>query len=203
VTAVRTPPTSTTVRGACPHDCPDTCAMLVTVEDGVAVKVQGDPEHPYTNGGLCVKVSHYGLHAQIGKSRAHAIGVIALDIGPRLRQERPRARAPATVAIDPYHVVALGNRALDDVCRGYRNELRRGGRPRRRAALHGCALVTAQSARDPQRRAGRHAPWLRRGGEVWRAPTRSKKHSGRSSPPGLTLYDVTNLDRPVHQQGRP
>ena len=34
------------VRGACPHDCPDTCAMLVTVEAGRAIKVQGDPGHP-------------------------------------------------------------------------------------------------------------------------------------------------------------
>src|SRR5260370_40244626 len=47
------------VRAACPHDCPDTCAMLVTVEDGRAVDVRGDPEHPFTRGGLCVKVSNY------------------------------------------------------------------------------------------------------------------------------------------------
>src|SRR5215213_9638870 len=48
-----------TVRGACPHDCPDTCAMHVTVEDGRAVKVGGDPEHPITVGFLCGKVSNY------------------------------------------------------------------------------------------------------------------------------------------------
>jgi anaerobic selenocysteine-containing dehydrogenase len=48
-----------TVRGACPHDCPDTCAMHVTVEDGRAVKVAGDPEHPITVGFLCGKVSNY------------------------------------------------------------------------------------------------------------------------------------------------
>jgi anaerobic selenocysteine-containing dehydrogenase len=47
------------VRAACPHDCPDTCAMLVTVKNGVAVKVQGDPLHPFTDGSLCTKVSHY------------------------------------------------------------------------------------------------------------------------------------------------
>ena len=47
------------VRGACPHDCPDTCAMLVTVEDGRAVRVAGDPEHPFTNGFLCAKVNRY------------------------------------------------------------------------------------------------------------------------------------------------
>ncbi|HWH44065.1 MAG TPA: molybdopterin oxidoreductase family protein [Thermoleophilaceae bacterium] len=47
------------VRAACPHDCPDTCAMLVTVEDGRATKVEGDPEHPVTAGFLCGKVSNY------------------------------------------------------------------------------------------------------------------------------------------------
>jgi anaerobic selenocysteine-containing dehydrogenase len=47
------------IRAACPHDCPDTCAMRVTVTDGVAVKVQGDPDHPTTHGALCTKVSRY------------------------------------------------------------------------------------------------------------------------------------------------
>jgi len=51
------------VRAACPHDCPDTCAMLVTVrrEEGkrVAIKVAGDPSHPTTAGTLCTKVSRY------------------------------------------------------------------------------------------------------------------------------------------------
>lgn len=50
---------STTVRAACPHDCPDTCAIRVTVHDGRAVKVQGDPDHPPTHGALCTKVSRY------------------------------------------------------------------------------------------------------------------------------------------------
>ena len=48
-----------TVRAACPHDCPDTCAMLVTVRDGVATAVRGDPEHPTTAGALCAKVARY------------------------------------------------------------------------------------------------------------------------------------------------
>ena len=47
------------VRVACPHDCPDTCAMLVTVENGVATKIQGDPSMPFTDGTLCTKVAHY------------------------------------------------------------------------------------------------------------------------------------------------
>jgi len=52
-------PDDAVVRGACPHDCPDTCAMLVTVRDGRAVKIAGDPEHPFTNGFLCAKVNRY------------------------------------------------------------------------------------------------------------------------------------------------
>ena len=47
------------VRGACPHDCPDTCALHVTVENGRAIKIEGDPEHPTTNGVLCTKVARY------------------------------------------------------------------------------------------------------------------------------------------------
>jgi anaerobic selenocysteine-containing dehydrogenase len=47
------------VRGACPHDCPDTCSLITNVENGVAVKVQGNPEHRHTDGVLCTKVSRY------------------------------------------------------------------------------------------------------------------------------------------------
>lgn len=49
----------TVVRAACPHDCPDTCAMLVTVEGGRATGLRGDPDHPFTRGALCVKVDDY------------------------------------------------------------------------------------------------------------------------------------------------
>ncbi|HRP26956.1 MAG TPA: molybdopterin oxidoreductase family protein [Burkholderiaceae bacterium] len=58
-TIAAAPEASRIVRGACPHDCPDTCALLVTVEDGRAVKVHGNPEHPTTHGALCTKVSRY------------------------------------------------------------------------------------------------------------------------------------------------
>jgi len=47
------------VRGACPHDCPDTCALLTTVEDGRASAVHGNPAHGPTGGVLCTKVSRY------------------------------------------------------------------------------------------------------------------------------------------------
>jgi anaerobic selenocysteine-containing dehydrogenase len=48
-----------TVQGACPHDCPDTCALRITVEAGRVTRVAGDPDHPPTHGVLCTKVSRY------------------------------------------------------------------------------------------------------------------------------------------------
>jgi len=48
-----------TIRGACPHDCPDTCSFFVTVEDGRAVKIEGAKDHPTTDGFLCTKVNRY------------------------------------------------------------------------------------------------------------------------------------------------
>lgn len=47
------------VQGVCPHDCPDTCALHVGVQDGRIVRVAGDPGHPPTHGALCTKVSRY------------------------------------------------------------------------------------------------------------------------------------------------
>lgn len=47
------------VRCVCPLDCPDTCQMLVTVENGRAVSLKGDPEHPFTRGFLCQKMARY------------------------------------------------------------------------------------------------------------------------------------------------
>lgn len=48
------------IRAVCPHDCPDTCLMLVTVgDDGRATRIAGDPDHPFTQGFLCTKVSKY------------------------------------------------------------------------------------------------------------------------------------------------
>ncbi len=47
------------VHAACPHDCPDACGVLISVEDGRATKIQGDPAHPVTRGFLCAKVAKY------------------------------------------------------------------------------------------------------------------------------------------------
>jgi anaerobic selenocysteine-containing dehydrogenase len=50
---------SLNVIGACPHDCPDTCSLVTTVQDGIATKVHGNPAHPHTDGALCTKVARY------------------------------------------------------------------------------------------------------------------------------------------------
>ncbi|KUO48735.1 MAG: formate dehydrogenase [Desulfitibacter sp. BRH_c19] len=50
---------STVRHSVCPYDCPDTCGLLVEIENGRAVKIQGDPAHPFTRGTLCAKMAHY------------------------------------------------------------------------------------------------------------------------------------------------
>jgi anaerobic selenocysteine-containing dehydrogenase len=47
------------VRSVCPYDCPDTCGLLVEVDQGRAARVSGDPAHPVTRGLLCPKMNHY------------------------------------------------------------------------------------------------------------------------------------------------
>ena len=58
-TAILADSDTRTVRGACPHDCPDTCATITTVERGRATRIAGDPDHPFTSGFLCAKVNRY------------------------------------------------------------------------------------------------------------------------------------------------
>ncbi len=48
-----------TAFGGCPHDCPDTCAMIFDIEAGKVVGVRGNKDHPLTRGGLCVKLKDY------------------------------------------------------------------------------------------------------------------------------------------------
>ena len=108
--------TTSIVRAACPHDCPDTCALLVTVEDGVATEVKGDPDHPTTAGVLCTKVARYAertyhperlLHPmrRVGKKGEGKFERISWDqaldeIGERLgRSPRARRRRSCRTAI--------------------------------------------------------------------------------------------------------
>src|SRR6478752_446247 len=57
---VEAPAPQTEVRTViCPHDCPDTCAMTATIENGVVVKMGARADHPITRGFLCVKTQYY------------------------------------------------------------------------------------------------------------------------------------------------
>ncbi len=51
--------TTTIHRSVCPFDCPDTCGLLIEAENGRALRVCGDPDHPMTGGLLCTKMNHY------------------------------------------------------------------------------------------------------------------------------------------------
>ena len=82
-----------TVHPTCPHDCPDTCAMLVTVHCGVATQVRGDPAHPTTQGVLCSTVSRTPARTYSADRVLH----------PR-RRVGPKG-TPA-IAIDPYRSLA-------------------------------------------------------------------------------------------------
>jgi len=104
----------TIVRAACPHDCPDTCALLVTVKDGVAVKVQGDPDHPFTDGSLCTKVAHYPERTYAADRLRYPLR----RIGPKGKGEFKRigwdealdeiaARLKALMAEDPQTILPL------------------------------------------------------------------------------------------------
>lgn len=69
----------TTHLGACPLDCPDTCTWQLTVENGRAVGIRGDGNHPFTRGVLCGKVNRY-LDAVNGSDR---LTVPMLRVGPK------------------------------------------------------------------------------------------------------------------------
>ncbi len=67
------------IRTVCPHDCPDQCSMIATVADGRLLKVEGDPDHPFTGGWLCGKVNRY-------PERVHAPGRVLTPLrrtGPK------------------------------------------------------------------------------------------------------------------------
>ncbi|HEX9053075.1 MAG TPA: molybdopterin oxidoreductase family protein [Anaeromyxobacter sp.] len=46
-------------RSVCPYDCPDACGLVAEVEDGRVARVRGDPDHPYSRGSLCPKMTGY------------------------------------------------------------------------------------------------------------------------------------------------
>jgi transposase len=129
----------------------------------------------------------------LGKSRSHAIEVISLDMGPGYAKSAREHAPQAIIAIDPYHVVALANRALDDVRRGYWNELRQAGD---KTAARRFKDARWSLLKAPKNLNEKQAVTLRRlkaaGGEVWRAYT-LKEALRAIFAPSLTVQDITIL----------
>jgi transposase len=130
---------------------------------------------------------------EIGKDRSHAIEVVSMDMGPGYAKATREHAPQAIIAIDPFHVVALANRALDDVRREYWNQLRSGGDL---AAARRFKDARWSLLKSPPNLSDKQAVTLRKlkraGGQVWRAYT-LKEALRAIFAPDLTLEDVTAL----------
>lgn len=82
------PPASSTrvIRAACPHDCPDACALLVTVQNGRAIRIEGAPDHPPTRGTLCTKVARYLDRTYSGQRILHPLQRVGRKGGGRFER---------------------------------------------------------------------------------------------------------------------
>ena len=106
------------VHAACPHDCPDACGVLITVENGRATRIQGDPAHPVTRGFLCAKVAKY-------LDRVYSPGRVLYP----LRRIKPKGPAKATGldGQDDAFVRISWDEALDEVVTRFRQVAREFG----------------------------------------------------------------------------
>jgi anaerobic selenocysteine-containing dehydrogenase len=109
------------VHAACPHDCPDACAVLITVDDGRAVKIQGDPAHPVTRGFLCAKVAKYLDRVYSPERVLHPVRRI-VPKGPLPSSARPfQPRATGTTSLDSTVWQRISwDAALDEVVARFR-----------------------------------------------------------------------------------
>ena len=126
-------------------------------------------------------------------ARASKLRAVSMDMtggyAKSVRQHAPQA----TVCIDPYHVVQLANQALDEVRRGYWNELRSLGdqnAAKRFKDARWSLLKKPEKLTDTQ--AATLARLQAAGGEVWRAYTLKEAVRGIFEP-GLNIEDVTVL----------
>jgi len=110
-----------TVHAACPHDCPDACGVLITVEDGRATKIQGDPEHPVTQGFLCAKVAKY-LDRVYSPDRVlyPMRRIAAKGPGEGLRGIAPHGQPVATVSRQAWQRISW-DEALDEIASRFRS----------------------------------------------------------------------------------
>jgi len=101
------------VHAACPHDCPDACGVVITVEDGRATRIRGDPKHPVTRGFLCAKVAKY-------LDRVYSPDRVLYP----MRRVRPKGPvegegAPATQVAQAFERISW-DEALDEIASAFR-----------------------------------------------------------------------------------
>ena len=156
---------------------------------------RAEPEQPEAGAQTAIAPpapDHQRAAPRVGP-RAAKLTAISLDMGPGYAQSARQHAPQATICIDPYHVVALGNRALDEVRRVYWNQLRDADE------LH--AAKRFKDARwallkNPDDHTSTQAATLRKlrraGGGVWRAYT-LKEALRAIFAPGLTVIDVAVL----------
>jgi anaerobic selenocysteine-containing dehydrogenase len=116
------------VHAACPHDCPDACGVLITIEDGRATKIQGDPDHPVTRGFLCAKVAKY-------LDRVYAPDRVLFPmrrVGPKGFATERNPALPPDQSKDPVPYERVWRRiswgeALDEICSRFRQVSREFG----------------------------------------------------------------------------
>jgi molybdopterin guanine dinucleotide-containing S/N-oxide reductase-like protein len=104
------------VHAACPHDCPDACGVLITIQDGRATKIQGDPAHPVTRGFLCAKVAKYLDRVYSPDRVLYPMKRVAPKGAPELTSTRAGEMPGHTAAFERIS----WDEALDEVSRKFR-----------------------------------------------------------------------------------
>jgi transposase len=129
----------------------------------------------------------------VAGERATRIQAISMDMGPGYAKSAREHAPNAVICIDNYHVVALANKALDEIRREYWNQLRQTGdkqAAKRFKDARWALLKKPENLTDKQAQA--HRNLKRAGGDVWRGYTLKEALRGIFAP-GLTLEDVTVL----------
>ena len=103
------------IPGACPLDCPDTCSWVVTVRDGRPVRLEGDPDHPFTRGVLCNKLNDYVAYTQSPERLLHPMRRVRRILDPLLSSYY----ALPLFAFYPLFIVLFGVGAVPIVIMGF------------------------------------------------------------------------------------
>jgi Transposase/Helix-turn-helix domain of transposase family ISL3 len=143
------------------------------------------------------------LYEEIGAARAHAVEVVSMDMGRGYAKATREHALQAIIAIDPFHVVALGNRALDDAAATTGTSCAKSDDLAAAETVQGRPLVAAQSTPEPDRQSSGH-PVQAQTSRRWRV---ARLHAQRSTACNLRprphRRGRRRAARPLHLQGKP